>query len=48
MEMKNLQNSTLSLRSVPSFAPSIKTNEAMKQLCGDLYRVGVDKAVAIF
>ena len=63
-EMKNLllsglrrKNSTLSLRSVASFAPSIKTKEAMKQFCRDLYRAGVradkiqgrkDQAVAIF
>ena len=62
-EMKNLINglrrkhSALSLRSVASFAPSVKTKDAMKQLCRDLYRVGItadiirdrkDQAVAAF
>ena len=47
-EMKSLLNglrrkhSTLSLHSVASsFAPSVKTKEAMKQLCKHLYRAGV-------
>jgi len=62
-EMKNLINglrrkhSVLSLRSVASFAPSVKTKEAMKQLCRDLYKAGItadtirdrkDQAVAAF
>ena len=62
-DMKNMLNglrrrhSVLSLRSVASFAPSVKTKEAMKQLCRDLYRAGVtadvirdrkDQAVTLF
>lgn len=62
-EMKNLINglrrktSTLSLRSMASFAPSINTKEAMKQLCKNLYKAGVradmirdreDLALALF
>jgi len=51
------KHSALSLRSVASFAPSVKTKEAMKQLCKDLYRAGItadtirdrkDQAVAAF
>ena len=47
-EVKNLINglrrkhSTLSLHSVaPSFAPIVRTKDAMKQLCKHLYRAGV-------
>ena len=47
-EMKNLvlnrlhrKNSTLSLRSVASFAPSINTKEAMKEFCKNLFKAGV-------
>jgi len=46
-EMKNLINglrrkqSAFSLRSVASFAPSVNTKEAMKQLCKHLYKAGV-------
>jgi len=47
-EMKSLflnglrrQNSTLSLRSMASFAPSLKTKEAMKQLCKNIYKSGI-------
>ena len=47
-EMENLladglrrKHSALSLRSVASLAPSIKTKEAMKELCKHLYRAGV-------
>jgi len=62
-DMKNMLNglrrtrSALSLRSVASFAPSVKTKEALKQLCRDLYRGGVtadnirdrkDQAVTFF
>jgi len=34
-------NSTSSLRSVASFAPSVNSKEAWKQLCRDPHRVGV-------
>ena len=51
------KNSTLSLRSIASSAPSVRTREAMKQLCKVLHRAGVrgdmiqgreDLAVALF
>ncbi|KAF8421368.1 hypothetical protein EV426DRAFT_197025 [Tirmania nivea] len=63
LEMKGLflrrknSSSGLSLRSVASFAPSVHTKEAMKELCRQIYRAGVpakiiqdrkDKAVAVF
>ncbi|RPB18681.1 hypothetical protein L211DRAFT_692424 [Terfezia boudieri ATCC MYA-4762] len=51
------KNSTMSLQSNSSFAPSVKTKEAMKQLCKHLYKAGVradmirnreDQAAAFF
>jgi len=50
-EMKNLINglrrkhSAFSLYSVASFAPSVNTKEAMKQLCKHLYRAGVTASI---
>ncbi|RPB19318.1 hypothetical protein L211DRAFT_638752 [Terfezia boudieri ATCC MYA-4762] len=51
------KNSTMSLQSNSSFAPSVKTKGAMKQLCKHLYKAGVradmirdreDQAAAFF
>ncbi|KAF8435887.1 ankyrin repeat-containing domain protein [Terfezia claveryi] len=51
------KNSTMSLQSNSSFAPSVKTKEAMKRLCKNLYKAGVradmirdreDQAAAFF